>query len=325
MATKTEITAFIKLLGRLAVNEANNRIAAGKGFVLPSVCIAQSAIETGWGTAGIMVKANAFFGIKAGGSWTGKVYRADTWEVADGSAYNTTANFRAYDSLEASVKDYYDLIGNSSRYSKALSFGTDKGAWLTPKACITAIWAGGYATDTLYVEKIMNTITTRDLTTYDNLVDGEGTTIENLVDYTFTYDDLLSGAIITTDSGRSWANETLVGGSNPGIYSLDIEKAVTLAYEATFTIQIPDFLGLIIHTLYDDLVDLRLHTTYVNGDTITIPAGYTFAFRIIERNDNNFISPAEIMNEKIVFKAPYSLPTGDEIATSVIAHFVKIQ
>ena len=175
MATATEISSFIKRLGRLAVNEANNRIAAGKGFVLPSVCIAQSAIETGWGTAGIMVKANAFFGIKAGGSWTGAVYRADTWEVDSGGAYNTTANFRAYPSLEASVTDYYDLIGNNSRYSGGLSYGTDKTKWLSPKACITAIWAGGYATDTLYVEKIMSTINSRNLTAYDELVDGTGT------------------------------------------------------------------------------------------------------------------------------------------------------
>lgn len=189
MATQTEITNFIKRLGRLAVNEANNRIAAGKGFVLPSVCIAQSAIETGWGTAGIMVKANAFFGIKAGGSWTGAVYRADTWEVDSGGAYNTTANFRAYPSLEASVTDYYDLIGNNSRYSGALSYGTDKTKWLSPKACITAIWAGGYATDTLYVEKIMSTVNNRNLTAYDELVDGTGT-LPAETTFTFTAADL---------------------------------------------------------------------------------------------------------------------------------------
>ena len=171
MATAAEIKTFINRLGALAVAECNRRIAAGKGFVLPSVCIAQSALETGWGTSGLMVKANAFFGIKAGGSWTGEVYRADTWEVANGEAYNTTANFRAYPSVAASVTDYYDLISNS-RYSNALSYGLDSSKWLTPKACITAIWSGGYATDTLYVEKIMNTINARDLTYYDSLIDG---------------------------------------------------------------------------------------------------------------------------------------------------------
>lgn len=201
MATSEQIRKFIKQLGALAVEECNRRIQAGKGYVLPSVCIAQSAIETGWGTAGIMVKANAYFGIKAGGSWTGAVYRADTWEVDSGGAYNTTANFRAYPSLQASVTDYYDLIGNNSRYSKALSYGTEK---LSPRACITAIWTGGYATDTLYVEKIMSTITARNLTDYDDLIDG--VTINTPTNYpvlSFTKDDFIQGRLAITDSGRT--------------------------------------------------------------------------------------------------------------------------
>ena len=179
MATNAEITAFIQLLGRLAVNECNNRIAAGKGFVLPSVCIAQSALETGYGTAGIMTKANAFFGIKAGGSWTGAIYTADTWEVVNGEVHNITANFRAYGSLEESVTDYYDLIGNASRYANALSYGTDKTKWKTARECVTALWAAGYATDELYVQKIMNMIEPRNMTSYDRLITGEGTLPED--------------------------------------------------------------------------------------------------------------------------------------------------
>lgn len=205
MATATEISAFIKLLGRLAVNECNNRIASGLPFVLPSVCIAQSALETGWGTSGLMVKANAFFGIKAGGSWTGKVYTADTWEVADGEAYNTTANFRAYDSLEESVADYYNLIAGLSRYSEALSYGSDKSNWKTAKETITAIWAGGYATDTLYVEKIMNTINARNLTDYDELVTGEGSILID-ADGNYTSSD---GTVITLPEGEEAYEDVL--------------------------------------------------------------------------------------------------------------------
>ncbi|MBO5712865.1 MAG: glucosaminidase domain-containing protein, partial [Clostridia bacterium] len=112
---------FFTTLGNLAVAESNRRIANGSKFVLPSVCIGQSALETGYGSSGLMVKANAFFGIKAGGSWTGKVYTADTWEVADGVEYNTSANFRAYDNLQDSVAAYYELIINASRYRGGLS------------------------------------------------------------------------------------------------------------------------------------------------------------------------------------------------------------
>lgn len=173
MATNEEIVAFIKTLGTLAVAECNKRIANNLPFILPSVCIAQAAHETGWGQSGLMSKANAFFGIKAGGSWTGKVFVADTWEVAsDGTSYNTTANFRAYDSLADSVADYYSLLTGASRYSKALCYGTDASKWLTPKEVVTALWQGGYATDTLYVEKVMNFINPRKMYEWDSKITG---------------------------------------------------------------------------------------------------------------------------------------------------------
>lgn len=169
-ATNEQIVSFIQTLGNLALNECNRRIQAGQGFVVPSVCIAQSAHETGWGTANIMVKANAFFGIKAGGSWTGKVYVADTWEVKDGQAYNTVANFRAYDSLADSVADYYNLIVNNSRYAAAISHYPDdvKSAATT----LYEIWAGGYATDDEYVPHVMDLLNGRDLTQWDAKIDG---------------------------------------------------------------------------------------------------------------------------------------------------------
>lgn len=174
MATNSEILAFMELFGSLAVAECNKRIAAGKGFILPSVAMAQSALESDWGQAGIMKKANAFFGVKAGGSWTGKIYSASTWEVVNGEEYNTVANFRAYDSPADSMADYYELTCSLARYADGVSYGTDRSKWLTAEQTITALWKGGYATDDLYVNKIMNTIKGRDLTSYDLLITGEG-------------------------------------------------------------------------------------------------------------------------------------------------------
>ena len=170
MATNESIEAFIELLGGLAVAECNRRIQAGKGFVVPSVCIGQSAHETGWGDSDLMTKANAFFGIKAGGSWTGKVFRADTWEMADGEVYNTMANFRAYDSLADSVADYYSLIVDNPRYAEAVSYHPDnvKSAYDT----LYAIWAGGYATDEEYVPNVYNLMNGRNLQQIDAQVDG---------------------------------------------------------------------------------------------------------------------------------------------------------
>lgn len=166
MATQAQINSFISTLGSYAQQVAKERINAGKGFVLPSVCIGQAAIETGYGTSSLMTKANAYFGIKAGSSWDGKVYSSYTGEVYGGVSVTTYATFRAYDSLLDSVRDYYELICESSRYSEGVSYANSV---LTPRETITAIWSGGYATDPQYVSKVMGIIESRGLTSYDDL------------------------------------------------------------------------------------------------------------------------------------------------------------
>ena len=177
MATQSQINSFISTLGALAQQVARERIAENKGFVLPSVCIAQAAIETGYGTSSLMTKANAYFGIKAGSSWNGKVYSSYTGEVYGGVNVTTYATFRAYDSLLDSVRDYFDLITESSRYSEGVSRYPD--GVLTPRATIQAIWSGGYATDPQYVTKIMSIIDSRGLTSYDNMWDGSTPTFND--------------------------------------------------------------------------------------------------------------------------------------------------
>ena len=87
-----------------------------------------------------MMKANAIFGIKATSNWNGKVYNSNTKECYDGVNYtNINACFRAYNNLQESISDYFDLICGLSRYSKAIHTSN-------PLECITAIKNGGYAT-----------------------------------------------------------------------------------------------------------------------------------------------------------------------------------
>ena len=153
-------TDFISKMAPLVQAERKKR----DKWVLPSVCIAQAILETGWGASSLMSKANAFFGIKATKSWKGKVYSSKTKECYDGINFTTeTACFRAYDSLADSVADYFDLICKSSRYKAAVN-NSDA------KATITAIKNGGYATDPDYASKIMNLINTYNLTQYDHTV-----------------------------------------------------------------------------------------------------------------------------------------------------------
>lgn len=157
MATKTQVNNFINQLSKLAIAECNKRTKK----VLPSICIAQAAIETGWGTSKLMTKANAYFGIKATSSWKGKVFNSKTAECYDGKTYtNITACFRAYNSVEESVSDYYDLITGLSRYAGAVN-ETDA------EKCITAIKNGGYATSPTYIQNVMSIVNGYNLRQYD--------------------------------------------------------------------------------------------------------------------------------------------------------------
>ncbi len=138
--------------------------------ILPSVCIAQACCESGYFTSQKMINANAVFGIKVGKSkyhfgkaWKDKAYSTKTKECYDGKTYtDITDMFRAYDTIQESVEDYYDLLCNASRYKKAVG-ETD------PKKAIASIKDGGYATDPKYVSTIMSIINSNNLTQYDTV------------------------------------------------------------------------------------------------------------------------------------------------------------
>lgn len=146
MATTAQVKKFIDLLAPLAIEECRKR---GYGNAQAWTCVAQSCLETGYGTSALMTKANAFFGIKASTGWKGKVFSSATKECYDGKTYtNITAAFRAYDNVKDSVRDYFDFI-EGNRYKSSLKA-------TTVKDCITAIKNGGYATDPSYVGKIVS-------------------------------------------------------------------------------------------------------------------------------------------------------------------------
>ena len=57
---------FISKLGKLAQAERRKR----SKWVLPSVCIAQACLETGYGQSALMTKVNAYFWNQMGcGMW----------------------------------------------------------------------------------------------------------------------------------------------------------------------------------------------------------------------------------------------------------------
>lgn len=167
--TKNE---FLETVSKLVVEENNRR----GNPLFSSVVIAQAICESAWGQSQIMMKANAIFGIKAFSDWKGKVYNAKTQECYDGSNYtDIQACFRAYNNLQESISDYFDLITKSERYRKACVANS-------PLECITAIKNGGYATSPTYINTIMSIINSNNLTKYDNVEN-----VQNSVDNSSRY------------------------------------------------------------------------------------------------------------------------------------------
>jgi flagellar protein FlgJ len=139
--------------------DAAERVAQATG-IPSSFMIGQAGHETGWGRSEIRNAdgSNAFnlFGIKAGPGWTGKTAEITTTEYVDGEPRKTTAKFRAYDSYEASFRDYARLIGESPRYAQARATAASGAGAATAYA--TELQRAGYATDPAYASKLSRAI-----------------------------------------------------------------------------------------------------------------------------------------------------------------------
>ena len=128
------------------INKVGDEV--GMSDVIKQVCISQAALETGYGSSGLMIKAHALFGIKASKTWKGKVYSAKTNEVYAGIEQTVSAVFRAYDTVADSVRDYFKLL-QGKRYKESLTAKSVEDA-------VHIIVKGGYATDPKYAEKVIN-------------------------------------------------------------------------------------------------------------------------------------------------------------------------
>jgi peptidoglycan hydrolase FlgJ len=114
--------------------------------------LAQAALETGWGQrmprAADGSPSHNMFGIKAGDEWAGARATADSVEVINGVATPRRTTFRAYASVEESVKDFANLLKNSARYKDVIAAGSNAGAY------IAVMGKSGYATDPDYGNKL---------------------------------------------------------------------------------------------------------------------------------------------------------------------------
>ncbi len=130
-----------------------------------SVSLAQSMLESGMGESELANNANAWFGIKCSSTESphqNGCYSISTWEVdANGNRYTTTAKFRKYDTAEKSFIDHGYFLSRLSRYAKAFDY-TDN-----PDRFIFEVHMGGYATDPLYANKVINLMARHNLYQYN--------------------------------------------------------------------------------------------------------------------------------------------------------------
>lgn len=212
MATAAEISLFIEMIAPLA-----QKAYRTLGKVKPSVCIGMACIESAYGTSQIMKKHNAYFGQKVGTGktavkyWSMKFFTSSTKEEYTLGQHTTIrAAFRAYDSAEQSVFNYYELL-NTSLYSKVLATSNYREQMQQIKAC-------GYMTSSTEVNSVISIIEKYNLTKYD-VMDNP---------YTLTSDTLKRG-----DRGDSvkWLqfqlNANGAGLDIDGIFGPKTEEAVT--------------------------------------------------------------------------------------------------
>ena len=128
--------------------------AAKKLGTTPELLIAQSALETGWGQKVIRRNdgemSHNLFNIKADKRWGGDKTSVNTLEFEKGIPVQQKADFRMYESVEASFNDFVSFLSNGDRYQDALKVAAE------PTQFIRALQKAGYATDPQYANKIIN-------------------------------------------------------------------------------------------------------------------------------------------------------------------------
>ncbi|WP_338062798.1 glucosaminidase domain-containing protein [Sporolactobacillus spathodeae] len=144
--------AFIKKISGYAQK------AGDANKILPSLIIAQAALESAWGTSVLAVRDSNLFGIK--GAYRGQSDQLTTSEYdAKNGWRKIVAPFRKYPNIYASVLDLVALY-QLPRYRTVIGE-------MDYKKAAQAIQDAGFATDANYAAKLITTIQVNDLQRFD--------------------------------------------------------------------------------------------------------------------------------------------------------------
>lgn len=144
----TRYVEYINKYSELAVEQMKrHKIPA-------SITLAQGLLESGAGYSQLARKSNNHFGIKCGGSWSGRSVRHDD------DARNEC--FRAYNHPRDSYEDHSDFLRRGARYAFLFKLDiTDYKGWAR------GLKKAGYATDPSYANRLITIIEDYDLYKYD--------------------------------------------------------------------------------------------------------------------------------------------------------------
>lgn len=159
MATAAQINKFI-----LQIAPCAQKAYKIVGKVKPSVCIGMACVESRYGTAG-SCKHHSYLGHKVGSGrtatkyWKGKFFTSKTKEeYTVGTHTVITSAFRAYDSMEQCVFNFYELL-NTSLYHRVTNCDY--------RTQMKQIKQCGYMTSSTEVNSVISIIEKYDLTRFD--------------------------------------------------------------------------------------------------------------------------------------------------------------
>jgi peptidoglycan hydrolase-like protein with peptidoglycan-binding domain len=179
-------------------------LKGGKDYgIIPSLTIAQAILESGWGTSQLSKRAKNLFGIKAFSDWTGGRITLPTMEWYKGQIKIINADFRSYDSFNASIEDHNKLL-SYSRY-RPVRESTDY------KEACQKIFECGYATDPRYAEKLISIIESYRLFDFDGGFENRESAVDKQESKIIKFQRLCNLLNIRDSEGRTLEEDNILG------------------------------------------------------------------------------------------------------------------
>ena len=158
------------------IAEAVKKYAGDFGICVYSPIIAQACLESAYGTS-YKAQRNNFFGLKYRPNrvncYSGFFYDDSSEQNADGTYTPISTAWYMFENLEMGVKGYLEFL-NIDRY-KNLKGITE------PRKYLETLKENGYATQHDYVERVMKTIETNNLTRFDKKEEKEDMSNSKLI------------------------------------------------------------------------------------------------------------------------------------------------